>query len=38
MVKLATFFDPDGNRHMLYQSLGAPEYAARIDPSKEKRP
>lgn len=25
MVKLATFFDPDGNRHMLYQSLGAPE-------------
>ena len=22
MVKLATFFDPDGNRHMLYQSLG----------------
>jgi catechol 2,3-dioxygenase-like lactoylglutathione lyase family enzyme len=21
MVKLATFFDPDGNRHMLYQEL-----------------
>jgi hypothetical protein len=21
MVKLATFFDPDGNAHMLYQSL-----------------
>lgn len=26
MVRLATFFDPDGNRHMLYQDLagGAP--------------
>jgi catechol 2,3-dioxygenase-like lactoylglutathione lyase family enzyme len=22
MVRLATFFDPDGNKHMLYQSLG----------------
>lgn len=24
MVRLATFFDPDGNRHMLYQDLGLP--------------
>ncbi|MCB1184758.1 VOC family protein [bacterium] len=23
MVRLATFFDPDGNRHMLYQDLSA---------------
>jgi catechol 2,3-dioxygenase-like lactoylglutathione lyase family enzyme len=22
MVRLCTFFDPDGNRHMLYQALG----------------
>ena len=25
MVRLATFFDPDGNRHMLYQDLGLPQ-------------
>lgn len=25
MVSLATFFDPDGNRHMLYQDLSAEE-------------
>lgn len=24
MVKLATFFDPDGNHLMMYQALGAP--------------
>ena len=24
MVRLATFFDPDGNKMMLYQDLGAP--------------
>ncbi len=24
MVRLATFFDPDGNRHMLYQDLTVP--------------
>ena len=23
MVRLATFFDPDGNRHMLYQDINA---------------
>lgn len=25
MVRLATFFDPDGNKHMLYQDLAAQE-------------
>jgi len=27
MVKLATFFDPDGNKMMLYQGLGEPGAA-----------
>lgn len=25
MVRLATFYDPDGNKLMLYQGLGEPE-------------